>query len=76
MFIGRTDAETEVLRLQLPDAKNWLIGKYHDAGKDWKQGEGMTGSKMIGWHHWLKGPEFEQAPGDGEGQRNLVCCSP
>ena len=31
---------------------------------------------MLGWHHQLNGPEFEQAPGDGEGQGRLVCCSP
>ena len=36
----------------------------------------MTEDKIIGWHHRLKGHEFEQAPGDGEGQRNLECCSP
>ena len=31
---------------------------------------------MGGWHHRLNGHEFEQAPGDGEGQRSLVCCCP
>ena len=31
---------------------------------------------MIGWHHHLSGHEVEQAPGDGEGQGSLVCCSP
>ena len=31
---------------------------------------------MDGWHHQLDGLEFEQAPGDGEGQKSLVCCSP
>ena len=31
---------------------------------------------MVGWHHWLNGHEFEQAPGDSEGQGSLVCCSP
>ena len=31
---------------------------------------------MVGWHHGLNGHEFEQAPGDGEGQRGPVCCSP
>ena len=36
----------------------------------------MTEDKMVGWHHQLKGHEFEQAPGDGEGQGSLVCCSP
>ena len=31
---------------------------------------------MVGWHHRLNGHEFEQAPGDSEGQGSLVCCSP
>ena len=31
---------------------------------------------MVGWHHRLNGHEFEQAPGDGEGQRSLMRCSP
>ena len=31
---------------------------------------------MVGWHHWLNGHEFEQTPGDSEGQGSLVCCSP
>ena len=31
---------------------------------------------MVGWHHQLNGHELEQAPGDGEGQGGLVCCSP
>ena len=31
---------------------------------------------MVGWHHQLNEYEFEQAPGDGEGQGNLACCSP
>ena len=30
----------------------------------------------VGWHHQLNGHEFEQAPGDGEGQGSLACCSP
>ena len=30
---------------------------------------------MVGWHHGLNGHEFEQVPGDGEGQGRLVCCS-
>ena len=32
--------------------------------------------KMAGWYHQLNGHEFEQTPGDGEGQGCLVCCSP
>ena len=31
---------------------------------------------MVGSHHQLNGREFEQAPGDGEGQGSLVCCIP
>ena len=29
-----------------------------------------------GWHHRLNAHEFEQAPGDGEGQGSLMCCGP
>ena len=36
----------------------------------------MAVDEMAGWHHQLNGREFEQAPGDGEGQRNLACCYP
>ena len=40
------------------------------------QGDEDTGGyEMVGWHHWLKGHESEQTPGDGEGQGNLACCS-
>ena len=28
---------------------------------------------MVGWHHQLNGHEFEQTPGDSEGQGSLVC---
>ena len=42
IFIGRTDAETETPILRTPDAKNWLIGKDPDAGKDWRQKETET----------------------------------
>ena len=77
IFIGRTDAEPETPILWPPDVKIWLIREDPDAGKDWRQEEkGTTEEKMVGWHHWLKGHEFEQALGDGEGQGSLVCCSP
>ena len=36
----------------------------------------MTEDEMVGWHHRLDGHEFEQAPGDSEGQGNPVRCSP
>ena len=77
IFIGRTDAEAEVPILWPPDVKNWLIGKDPDAGKDWRQEEkGVTEDKMVGWHHQLNGHEFKQAPGAGDGQGSLVCCTP
>ena len=60
VFIGRTDAEAEILILWPPHVKSWLVGKDHDAGRDWGQEEkGMTGDEMAGWHHWLDGHEFE-----------------
>ena len=77
IFIGRTDAEAEAPILWPPDAKNWLIGKDPDTGKDLGQGEkGTTEDEMVGWHHWLDGHELEQALGVGDGQGSLVCCSP
>ena len=77
IFIGRTDAEAKAPILWPPDGKNWLLGKAPDSGKDWRQEEkGTTEDEMVGWHHWLNGHEFEQAPGDGDGQGSLVCCSP
>ena len=55
--------------------KSWLTGKDPEAGKDWKQEEkGMTEGEMVGWHHQVNGHEFEQAPGDSEGQGSMVCC--
>ena len=37
-----------------PDAKNWLIRKDPDAGKDWRQEEkGTTEDEIVGWHHQL-----------------------
>ena len=75
IFTGRTVAEAPIM--WLPYVKCWLIGKDPDAGKDWRQEEkGVTEDEMVGWHHWLNGHEFEQAPGDGDGQGNLVWYSP
>ena len=75
LFTGRTDVEPETPILWPPDAKNWLIGKDPDAGKDWcKEQKGMAEDEMIDWHHWLNGHEFEQAPGAGDGQGSLACC--
>ena len=76
VFIGRTDVEAETPIFWPPDAKNWLIWKVSDAGKDWGQEEkGVTDDEMVGWHHWMNGHEFEKGPGVGDGQGSLVCCS-
>ena len=60
VFIGRTDAEAETPILWPPDAKNQLVGKDPDAGKDrrWEK-KGMTEDEMVGWHHRRDGHEFE-----------------
>ena len=48
MFIGRTDAEAETPVLWPPDTKNWLIGEYPGAGKDWRQEKkGMTDDEIF-----------------------------
>ena len=63
--------------LRPPGAKNWLLRKDPDAGKDWRQDEkGITEDEVVGWHHLLNGHEIEQMPGDGEGKGNLECYSP
>ena len=77
IFIGRTDAEAETPILWPPDAKNWLIRKDPDAGKDWRQEDKeMIEDEMVGWHHWLYGHELEQALEVGDGQGSPACYSP
>ena len=52
LLIVRTDAEAETPILWPPDAKNWIIWKDPDAGKDGRLEEkGMTEDEMVGWHH-------------------------
>ena len=48
--------------------KTLILGKIEGRRRGWQKG-------MVGWHHQLNGHEFEQAPGGGEGQGILVCCS-
>ena len=77
IFIGSADAKAETPILWPPDAKNWLIWKDADPGKDWRWEEkGKTENETVGWHHWLNGLEFESTPGVGDGQGGLACCSP
>ena len=51
---------TYLNKLWPPAAKNWLIGKDPDAGKDWRlEKKGTTEDKVVGWHHLRDGREFE-----------------
>ena len=60
-----------------PDAKNWLIGKDSNAGKDWRrEKKGTAVDETVGWHHRVNGHEFEQASGVGDRQGSLAYCSP
>ena len=74
ILIARTLAEAETPILWPPDAKSQLTGKDLGALKYWRQKEkGVTEDKMLGWHQWLNGHEFEQSLRDSGGQRRLVC---
>ena len=78
IFIGRTDAEAEAPILCPPDVliradswkRPWCWERLRAAG------EGAAEDEMVGWYHWLNGPEFGQTPGGCEGWESLVWCSP
>ena len=70
----------EGLMLKLQHLATWCKELTHwkdpGAGKDWGQEDKWaTEDEMVGWHHQLNAHEFEQTPGDSEGQGSLVCCS-
>ena len=70
------DAQAEAPILCPTDVKSWLTGNNPDARKVWRWEEkGTTEDEMVRWHHRLDGHDFEQAPGAGDGQESLVCCS-
>ena len=68
-----------MLGLKLQYLASWCEEPTHHKGpwcwKDWRQEARGRQDEMVGWHHWLDGHEFEQAPEDGAGQGGLVCCS-
>ena len=74
MFIWRSDVEAETPVLWPPYEKNWLIWKDPDAEGRRRRGDDR------GWDGWMASPlnglESEQAPGTGNGQGGLACCSP
>ena len=75
VFIGRTHAEAETPVLWPPDAKNWLIWKDPNAGKDWRWEE--RGTTRL-WDGWMASPTQWTwvcvNSGLGDGQGGLVCC--
>ena len=61
IFTGRADAEAEAPApvFWRSNAKNWLLEKERDGGKDRRRAEKRTTKdEIIGWHHWLNGCEF------------------
>ena len=76
IVIGRTDTEVEAPVLWPPNANSWLIGKYPNAGKDWKQKE--KGGNRIRWLNGITDSKDMNLGklGDGEERRGLVCYSP
>ena len=73
LFTGRTDPEAPIFGHLMRRAdsleKTLMLGKSEGRRRRGKEDE------MVGWHHRLNGHEFEQTPGDGEGQESLACCS-
>ena len=51
--------------------KTLMLGKIKS-----RRRRGATKDELVGWHHWFNGYEFEQTPGDSDGQGTLVCYSP
>ena len=59
IFPGRIDAEAETPIPWPHDAKNQLIWKDPDAGKDWRRKKKGWQDEMVGWLHQCNGHEFE-----------------
>ena len=77
ILIGRTDDEAEMPILWPSDAKNWLIGKASDVGKDWRQDEkGMTEDEIVGCITDWMALRLSKLWELGDGQESLACCSP
>ena len=65
IFIGSTDGKAEALTLRPPDVKSWLIGKDPNDWKiEGKKEKGEVEDKIVIYHHWLNGHEFEQTMED------------
>ena len=65
--------------MEVPNTVREVVIKIIPKKKEMQKGKvekGMPEDEMVGWHHRLDGYESEQAMGVGDGQGNLVCCSP
>ena len=69
-----------MLKLQYFGHLMWIVNSLEKTlmlGKtEGRTRRGTTKDEMVGWHHWLNGHDFEQTPGNSEGQGSLACCSP
>ena len=78
-FVATLKSQVSLLCSKSPQAQSLEITLIyiHLCVLDWgQQDKGATEDEMFGWHHWLNEHEFEQTPGDSEGQGSLACCSP
>ena len=67
----------QLLELDMEQWTGSKLGKTLMLGKnEGRRGGGQQRMRLVVWHHRLDGHEFEQAPGVGDRQRSLVCCSP
>ena len=81
--MGSRTQESSFFRDRKRDSAHFVIGKVDKdryrrvrrrMGRGWMAANLLTEDKMVGWRHRLNGHEFEQAPGDGEGQGSLARC--
>ena len=75
IFTGSSDAEADqyfghLMRRTDSLEKTLMLGKTEGGRRRGRQDD------MVGWHHWLDSYNSEQAPGVGDGQGSLACCSP
>jgi len=75
------DCSKEIQPVNLKGNQSWIfvvsIDAEYDLGKiEGRRRKGWQRMRMVGLHHWCNGHNFEQAPGEGDKQESLVCCSP
>ena len=63
------------LKLQYFGHLIWRVDSFEKTLMLGKEEKRTTEDKMVGWHHWFDGCEFEQTPGVGDEQGSLACCT-